>query len=118
MTYKNLIVEKKGHVGIVTIDHPQRRLDDEDGYRLTWTYINFYVANGAVVMPGFGDPHDAPARETLARLFPRRDVIQLHLRELSRLAGNIHCMTQQQPRTEARRARTREDRGRDIAAPR
>ena len=84
---------------IVTIDHPQRRLDDEDGYRLTWTYINFYVANGAVVVPGFGDPHDAPARETLARLFPRRDVVQLHLRELSRLAGNIHCMTQQQPQT-------------------
>ncbi len=82
---------------VVTIDHPQRRLDDEDGYRLTWTYINFYVANGAVLVPGFGDPHDGPARETLAPLFPGREVVQLHLREIARLAGDVQCMTQQQP---------------------
>jgi agmatine deiminase len=48
-------------------------------------------------MPGFGDPHDAPARETLARLLPGREVVQMPLTELRRLAGGIHCMTQQQP---------------------
>jgi agmatine deiminase len=82
---------------IVTVDHPERRMDHEDGQRLTWTYINFYIANGAVIMPGFGDPHDTPARATLARLFPGRDVVQVPLTELLRLAGGIHCMTQQQP---------------------
>ena len=83
---------------VVTIDHPRRRLD-EDGDRLSSSYINFYFANGAVLMPGFDDPHDAPARETLARLLPGREVVQLQLRELARMAGNVHCMTQQQPLT-------------------
>jgi agmatine deiminase len=82
---------------VVTIDHPLRRCDPEDGHRMSSTYINFYVANGGVVMPGFDDPHDEPARETVDRLFPRREVVQLPLRQLARLAGNIHCMTQQQP---------------------
>jgi len=81
---------------VVTIDHPQRRLD-EDGDRLSSTYINFYFANGAVIMPGFDDAHDAPARETLARLLPEREVVQLQSRELARMAGDIHCTTQQQP---------------------
>ena len=48
-------------------------------------------------MPGFDDPRDEPAREAVARLFPAREVIQLQLRELARMAANIHCMTQQQP---------------------
>ena len=82
---------------VVPVAHPPRRLDEEDGYRLTWTYVNFYVADGAVVVPGFGDPYDEPARETFARLFPGREVVQLHLPEVARLAGDIHCMTQQQP---------------------
>ncbi len=86
---------------VITIDHPQRRCDPEDGHRMSSTYINFYVANGAVVIPGFDDPHDEPARETVARLFPGREVVQLPLRQLARLAGNIHCMTQQQPTVQA-----------------
>ena len=81
---------------VVTIDHPRRRLD-EDGDRLSSTYVNFFIANGAVLLPGFDDPHDEPARETVARLLPGREVVQLQLRELARMAGNVHCMTQQQP---------------------
>ena len=54
-------------------------------------------------MPGFDDPHDEPAREVVARLFPAREVIQLQLRELARMAANIHCMTQQQPLASASR---------------
>ena len=40
---------------VMTIDHPRRRLD-EDGDRLSSTYIDFFFANGAVIMPGFDDP--------------------------------------------------------------
>ena len=50
-------------------------------------------------MPGFRDPHDVSARETVARLFPGRDVVQLPMSEVARCAGGIHCMTQQQPLT-------------------
>jgi len=81
---------------VVEIDQPARRLDD-DGHRISASYINFYIANGAVIVPGFDDPHDEPARETLTRLFPGREVVQLPTAELARVAGNIHCITQQQP---------------------
>jgi agmatine deiminase len=86
---------------VVTIDHPPRRFDREDGHRNSWSYINFYIGNGVVVMPAFGDPHDEAAHETLARLLPGRAVVQLPLMELARLAGSIHCMTQQQAEAQA-----------------
>ena len=67
------------------------------GRRLSPSYVNFYVANGAVVMPAFGDPADGEARDVLARLFPRRTVVQVPTLELAKADGNVHCITQQQP---------------------
>jgi len=68
------------------------------GDRLAASYINFYIANGGIVMPAFGDPHDAPARAQLQALFPEREVVQAPAREISLGGGNIHCITQQVPR--------------------
>ncbi len=59
--------------------------------------MNFYLADGAVVMPGFGDPADERARDVLAQLFPRRRIVQIQTLELAKADGNIHCITQQQP---------------------
>jgi len=67
------------------------------GRRLSPSYVNFYVADRAVVMPAFDDPADARARDTVARLFPGRAVVQLPTLELAKADGNIHCITQQQP---------------------
>jgi len=67
------------------------------GRRLSLSYVNFYVANGAVVVPAFGDPADGEARDVLARLFPRRSVVQVPTLELAKADGNVHCITQQQP---------------------
>ena len=67
------------------------------GRRLSPSYVNFYVANGAVIMPAFGDPADDVARDVLARLFPRRTVVPVPTLELAKADGNIHCVTQQQP---------------------
>ena len=67
------------------------------GRRLSPSYVNFYVANGGVVMPAFGDPADDAARDVLARLFPARTVVQVPTLELAKADGNIHCITQQQP---------------------
>jgi agmatine deiminase len=67
------------------------------GRRLSPSYVNFYVANGGVVVPAFGDPADAAARDILARVFPRRTVVQVPTHELAKADGNIHCITQQQP---------------------
>lgn len=62
-------------------------------------YINFYVVNGAVIMPEFGDViADSKAKSTLQDLFPNRDIVQLNIDAIAAGGGGIHCTTQQQPR--------------------
>lgn len=62
-------------------------------------YINFYVVNGAVIAPEFGDVKgDAKARETLKKLFPEREIVQLDIDAIAAGGGGIHCTTQQEPR--------------------
>lgn len=67
------------------------------GERLAGSYINFYIANGGVVMPLFDDPHDAAALEAVRTCFPGREVVGVPAREVLLGGGNIHCITQQQP---------------------
>jgi agmatine deiminase len=68
-----------------------------DGQRLPASYANFYIANGLVLVPTFNDPHDRMALNTLARLFPDREVCGINCTELILGLGALHCMTQQQP---------------------
>ena len=68
-----------------------------EGERLAGSYINFYVANGAVIMPVFGDKHDDAAAQALSELSPRREIVRILAREILLGGGNIHCITQQQP---------------------
>jgi len=51
-----------------------------------------------VIMPVFDDPNDAVARATLQRLFPDRKVVTVPGREIVLGGGNVHCITQQQPK--------------------
>jgi agmatine deiminase len=67
------------------------------GQRLPASYANFYIANRMVLAPTFGDSHDRAALNTLARLFPGRNVIGIPCRDLVLGLGALHCMTQQQP---------------------
>jgi len=61
-------------------------------------YANYYVGNGAVYTPQFGDAAaDAHAQETLTRLFPGRRVVVLDVDRIYENGGGIHCVTQQQP---------------------
>ncbi|MBB1200901.1 agmatine deiminase family protein [Enterobacteriaceae bacterium 89] len=62
-------------------------------------YINFYVCNGAVIAPEFGDKRaDSNTRDILKDLFPDREIIQLNIDGIAAGGGGIHCATQQQPR--------------------
>ncbi|SFP88316.1 agmatine deiminase [Variovorax sp. OK605] len=62
-------------------------------------YINFYVCNGAVFAPQFGDARaDGNARSLLRELFAGREVVQLDIDAIAAGGGGIHCTTQQQPR--------------------
>ncbi len=61
-------------------------------------YVNFYVCNGAVIAPEFGDAQaDQAARDTLTRLFPGRRVVQINIDAIAAGGGGIHCTTQQEP---------------------
>ena len=44
------------------------------GARLPLTYANFYIANGGVLVPLYGDVNDQRALDILRPLFPGRDV--------------------------------------------
>ncbi|WP_394619218.1 agmatine/peptidylarginine deiminase [Lentzea sp. JNUCC 0626] len=74
----------------------QTRVRDDD---FAAGYINFYVCNGAVVGPEFGDARtDAAAKATMERLFPGRTVVQINIDAIALGGGGIHCATQQEPR--------------------
>jgi agmatine deiminase len=65
--------------------------------RLPASYANFYIANGAVVVPVFNDPNDRIALNVLAQLFPSREIVPIYAGDLVWGLGTLHCMTQQQP---------------------
>jgi agmatine deiminase len=68
-----------------------------DGAPLPASYANFYVANGAVLVPIFGAEADARALAVLRPLFPGREVVGIPSRALVRGLGAVHCLSQQQP---------------------
>jgi len=71
------------------------------GQRLAGSYVNFYLANGALIMPLLDAHTDGAARSALRRVFPQRRIIGIPSREILLGGGNVHCITQQQPRGRA-----------------
>lgn len=81
---------------VVRVPSPGRVLG-ADGNVVPASYMNFYIGNRTVVVPGFGTPWDGPAREALAALFPSHDVRMQSARAILEGGGTFHCMTQQEP---------------------
>jgi len=79
------------------VRQPQTERSDWRGRRLPTSYVNFYLANGGVVMPAFNDPNDEKARAVLADCFPSRDILQIDALDIVQGGGGIHCITQQEP---------------------
>ncbi len=82
-------------LNVTAIEQPTLRGDT--GQPLAASYINFYVANGGVVMPKFSIDHDAAAAAAVQAAFPDRELVQVDARAIVRGGGGIHCITQQQP---------------------
>jgi agmatine deiminase len=68
-----------------------------DSQRLPASYANFYIANRRVLVPTFNDVNDRRALATLGELFPGREVVGVHARDLVWGLGTLHCLTQQEP---------------------
>ncbi len=79
------------------IEVPQPARQEHKGKRLSLSYINFYIANGGVVMPAFDVAEDERAFRIIRDAFPNRRVVQVHARDIFLGGGGIHCITQQQP---------------------
>ena len=79
------------------IEVPQPARQEHRGERLSLSYINFYIANGGVVMPAFDVAEDERAFRIIRDAFPNRRVVQVHARDIFLGGGGIHCITQQQP---------------------
>lgn len=71
----------------------------KDGSLDRYNYLNWYVANGVVLVGVFGSPaDDRAALARIRRYWPKRKVIGINIREMwQRGGGGIHCVTQQQP---------------------
>jgi len=62
------------------------------------TYANFYIINGAVVMPKFGDEEaDEAAAQVLRKEFPGREIVGVTISALAGGGGGIHCATHDLP---------------------
>lgn len=80
------------------IELPLPRAMFHGSQRLPASYMNFYIANGVVIVPQFDDPPaDARACDTLARLFPTRQIRPQRAVDLLWGLGAFHCITQQEP---------------------
>jgi agmatine deiminase len=89
-----LYMTRREAAGIVT-DRAIRSL--RAGTRLAASYVNFYMANNAVILPLLDARTDDQARRELRRIFPRRRIIGIPAREILLGGGDLHCITQQQP---------------------
>lgn len=90
-----IYISKDESLGVDVVAGTQPRTEGE---RLAASYVNYYVCNGAVIMPSFNDPNDKLAKNKLQELYPDREIISIYAREILLGGGNIHCITQQQPK--------------------
>jgi agmatine deiminase len=89
-----LTVSAREASGIIAREGTKPRVAGE---RLAASYVNFYIANGGLVMPLLDSRTDKAAASGLKRLFPGRRVVGVPAREILLGGGNIHCITQQVP---------------------
>ncbi|MEA1927544.1 MAG: agmatine deiminase family protein, partial [Candidatus Auribacterota bacterium] len=81
---------------VVRVDMPGYVM--HHGYPLPANYLNWLVANGVVIVPGFGNPTwDAAARATIGGFFPDRDIVVVEILDIWDEGGGAHCVTNDQP---------------------
>jgi agmatine deiminase len=81
---------------VVEIVQPRARFR-ENGERLQLSYVDCYIANGAVIMPVFEDPQDARAYEAFGKAFPGREIVQIPAIDIAYGGGGLHAITLGQP---------------------
>ena len=84
--------------GEFAIDTVEGTLPREDGDICIASYMNFLITNDGVIVPQYGDVNDALAISQIQEMFPDREIVGVDTVEIVYGGGNIHCITQQQPK--------------------
>ncbi len=88
---------KMAGLEVIELLQPKTIRQDRHARLLQTSYVNFYLCNGGLVMPSFGDAHDERARAVLADCFPDREIVSVPALDIVAGGGGIHCITQQEP---------------------
>lgn len=83
-------------IEVVRVEQPKPRKGD-DGERLAVSYVNFYIANGGLIIPSFDDPADSKAFDAITSCFPDHKAVEVPAGAIVHGGGGIHCITQQEP---------------------
>ncbi|HCN74108.1 agmatine deiminase [Pseudolactococcus plantarum] len=83
--------------GDFNIDNVEGTIPREDGDICIASYMNFLITNKGVIVPQYGDRHDALALKQVQAMFPSHEVVGVNTVEIVYGGGNIHCITQQKP---------------------
>ena len=71
---------------------------DEDERPIPASHMNFLIANGAVIVPTYGNEMASRlACEALATVYPDREIIPLPSNAILTGGGSFHCISQQEP---------------------
>jgi len=89
--------ERARDFGLDVVRVPSPGLIEVDGDAIPASYMNWYLANGLVVIPTYGAPNDEAAVGVIGSLFPGRRAVGLRANAILTGGGSFHCITQQQP---------------------
>lgn len=84
--------------GNFKIDYVEGTMPREDGDICIASYMNFLITNNGVIVPQYGDINDSLALKQVQEMFPDKEVVGVNTVEVVYGGGNIHCITQQQPK--------------------
>jgi agmatine deiminase len=83
--------------GLEVVELPLLPYVDHDGPPTVVPYTNFYLCNGALIVPVTGQESDEEALALLGGLYPGREVVPVPGVTLALGGGGVHCITQQVP---------------------
>jgi agmatine deiminase len=85
--------------GLTILDVPVLPMVEFGGRMVQVPYLNFYVVNGAAIVPVAGHEADDEMLALLGEYMPDRDIVGLDVGGiLAYGGGGIHCITQQIPK--------------------
>jgi agmatine deiminase len=83
--------------GIEVTELPLLPYAEVAGETVAAGYLNFYICNGAVIVPVSGAPSDPDALAVIGDAYPSREVVAVPGAVLAYGGGGPHCITQQVP---------------------